>query len=495
MSSKRVAVVGAGLGGLSAAISLAQEGYAVEIFEKNRQVGGKLNELDIEGYRFDLGPSILTLPEHFETLFKRSGQSLRDHCPLRALRPHWRTFFEDGTRIDLVPEPERMAAELERIGEPAENFEAYLKYAADLYDLVDDGYFRAGLDTVGDFRRHYGLWQFTRFDLARTMHQGVARFIRHPHLRDVLDFFIKYVGSSAYDAPAFMNCLPTIQFREDLWYVDGGLYGLARALRSLCETAGVRIHLEAEVARIDVADGRATGVTLADGRAVPAEIVVSNMEVLPAYRRLLGHGARVPRHLRRFAPACSGLVLDLGLDTTYPHLAHHNFFFSGDQRKHFETVFRRKELPEDPTLYVVAASRTDPSVAPAGCDGLKILPHIPCLDEQNPLPESAYRALRDRVVAKLERMGLRDLSRHIVVEHLWTPVDIEREYYSNRGSIYGVVTDRWKNLGFKAPKQCREHPNVFFVGGSVNPGGGMPMVVLCGQNVCRKVVEWDRAQG
>jgi diapolycopene oxygenase len=142
---------------------------------------------------------------------------------------------------------------------------------------------------------------------------------------------------------------------------------------------------------------------------------------------------------------------------------------------------------------VVAASRTDPTVAPAGCDGLKILPHIPPLDPARPLAPEAYGALRERVLDKLERMGLKDLRRHIVVEHLWTPVDIQREYYSNRGSIYGVVCDRWKNFAFKAPKQSPRFPNLFFTGGSVNPGGGMPMVVLCGQNVCKRIVEWDKA--
>lgn len=491
---KTVAVIGAGLGGLSAAISLAQEGYRVEVFEKNAQIGGKLNVLELEGFRFDLGPSILTLPQHFETLFARAGQSLSDHCRLRALRPHWRNFFEDGACVDLTPDAPAMAAELARLNESPERFQAFLNYASALYDLVDEGYFRSGLDTVGDFQRFYGLWKFPQFDLLRSMHGGVKRHLRHPHLRDIFDFFIKYVGSSAYDAPAFMNCLPTIQFRHDLWYVDGGLYGLAQALGKLAQTAGVVIHLEQEVVRIGREGERVTGLTLANGRSLAADIVVSNMEVIPAYRRLLNKDESFMRRLRRFAPACSGLVLDIGLDTTYPQLAHHNFFFSGNQRAHFKRVFRRHAMPDDPTLYLVAASRTDPSVAPPGCDGLKILPHIPCLDPDKPPPREAYADLKNRILVKLERMGLTDLRKHIVVEHMWTPEDIEREYYSNAGSIYGVVTDRWKNLGFKAPKQSTAHDNLFFVGGSVNPGGGMPMVMLCGQNVCRKILEWDRRQ-
>ena len=216
------------------------------------------------------------------------------------------------------------------------------------------------------------------------------------------------------------------------------------------------------------------------------------MEVIPAYRDLLNEDERFLNGLKRFAPTCSGLVLELGLDTQYPQLAHHNFFFSGDQREHFRNVFRGGTIPADATVYLVAASKSDPTVAPPGCDCLKILPHIPPIDPERPVEESEYKALRDRILTKLERMGLDDLRQHIVFEHMWTPVDIERAYRSNRGSIYGVVSDRFKNFGFKFPKQSIRYPNLFFVGGSVNPGGGMPMVVLCGQNVARSIVRWDR---
>lgn len=491
-SKRSVVVVGAGLGGLSAAIYLAQEGYAVDVFEKNAHAGGKLNVLEKQGYVFDLGPSILTLPHIFQRLFQRSKRRMEDYVTLRKVRPHWRNFFEDGTRLDLYPEPERMAEELERVGESAKAFQTFLDYSARLYDLVEQGYFEQGLDTVGDFRRFYGLQQFPKFDLLRTMHHGVSRRIRDPRLCDVMDFFIKYVGSSAYDAPAFMNCLPTIQFRHDLWYVEGGMIRLARAMQTLATELGVGLHFNHEVTGIDRDGRQATGITLKDGTRHAADYVVSNMEIVPACERLLKAPPSFMRRLRRFEPACSGLVLDLGLDIQYPQLAHHNFFYAKNQKRHFRSVFRRHEIPRDPTLYVVAAGRSNPAVAPSGCDNLKILPHIPCIDHDHPVPQQAYRALRDRVIDKLERMGLQDLRRHIVVEHMWTPHDIEQQYYSNRGSIYGVVTDRWKNFGFKAPQQSKLCDNLFFVGGSVNPGGGMPMVVLSGQNAGKKIVAFEQ---
>ncbi|HOW64976.1 MAG TPA: phytoene desaturase family protein [Verrucomicrobiota bacterium] len=488
MSKKTITIIGAGLGGLSAAISLAQEGYAVTIHEKNAQIGGKLNVLKAQGYSFDLGPSILTLPHIFERLFERSGQKMKDYIPIRPLRPHWRNFFEDGKVLDLTPEPDRMAEEARKAGEDPTNIQRFLKYSADLYDLVNTGYFEQGLDTARDFAQFYGLWKFPKFDLFRNMHRGVARFVKSPYLQDIFDYFIKYVGSSAYHAPAFMNCLPTIQFRYDLWYVEGGLYNIAIGLQRLMSELGIVVRLNSEIIEVRRDGNRVTGVVTKDNQFHPADIIVSNMEVIPAYENLLREDEAFLRALDKFEPACSGLILELGLDCQYPQLAHHNFFFSGSQREHFHTVFCKRQLPPDPTIYLVAASKTDPTVAPPGCDCLKILPHIPFIDDANPLTHEDYLAFKQRVLDKLERMGLTDLRKHIVFEHCWTPLDIRQQYYSNKGSIYGVVSDRFKNLAFKAPKQSSKYPNLFFVGGSVNPGGGMPMVVLCGQNVARQIL-------
>ncbi len=492
--NKNVAVIGSGLGGLSAAISLAQEGYPVDLYEKNSRIGGKLNFLNAKGYTFDLGPSILTLPHLFERLFERSGRKMSDYFSIRPVRPHWRNFFDDGTVINLYPEPDKMDAEAERVAPgAARQVRRFLDYAAKQYDLTDRGYFQQGLDNVRDFWRFYGLFRFMQFDFLRSMHGGVARHIGEPHLRDVFDFFIKYVGSSAYDAPGFMNCLPVIQFRHDLWYADGGMYNIALGLGRLMEELSIRVHLNSEVAAIEKEGRRVTGLTLKDGTRVTADIIVSNMEVVPVCRDLLKESSTFVNRLEKILePACSGLVLDLGLDCKYEQLAHHNFFFSGNQKKHFSTVFCEKRLPDDPTIYLVAASRTDPTVAPPGCDCLKILPHIPYLNEKHPYTRQDYLAFKERIVDKLERMGLHDLRKHTVFEHVWTPFDIQENYYSNHGSIYGVVSSRWKNFAFKSSKQSPLYDNLFFTGGSVNPGGGMPMVVLCGQNVCRKIVEWDR---
>ncbi|NLF93777.1 MAG: phytoene desaturase [Oligosphaeraceae bacterium] len=475
-----VAVIGGGLGGLSAALSLAAGGCSVDLYEKNSHLGGKLNVLTRDGFSFDLGPSIFTLPQIFQQLFARAGRRMEDYLTLQPVTPHWRNFFEDGRVVDLDPDAERMNQQLALLGPGLEKpFREFLNYSKKQYDLVEEGYFQQGLDTFFQLLKYYR-WRVFGLDFLSTMHRSVCCRLPNAYLQDIFDFFIKYVGSSAVRAPGFMNLMPHIQFGYGLWYVEGGMYNLARGLEKVLRELGVRIHCNCEVTAMPTEGRRVSGVQ-AGGQFHPAQWVVCNMEVIPAYKKLLPLPPSSWRRLQKYEPACSGIVIHLGVDRIYERLAHHNFFYSGNQRKHFDTVFRQHQLPDDPTLYVVAPARSDRTVAPPGCDNIKILPHIPWINDELPCPAEDYLALKERVLDKLERMGLQDLRKHIVLEHFWTPVDIRSLYASNGGAIYGVVSDIWKNLAFKAPKQCREFANLLFVGGSVNPGGGMPMVTLCGQ--------------
>jgi len=494
MSSHRVTVIGAGLGGISAAISLKAAGYDVEVFEKNSQIGGKLNVMEKDGFTFDLGPSIFTLPQFFQDLFERAGKKMDDYVQLDAVTPHWRNLFENKPTIDLYQEEDLMRRELDKLpGDPEAHwreFKAFLTYGREQYDIVNDGYFDKGLDNLWEFISYYKLKLLGgKIDYKNTMSESIHQRLSDPQLRMIFEYFIKYVGSSAMDSPGYMNLMPMIQFDYGLWYVRGGMYNLAKGLGKLMEEMGIPIHLNADVEAIEKSGKRVTGIRMTDGTVHASDIIVSNMEVIPAYKKLLNEPISFTRKLEKFAPACSGIVLHIGTDKIFPQLAHHNFFYSEDQHKHFDTVFHKKQLPQDPTLYVVAPTRTDPSKAPEGCDNIKILPHIPPLEEGSDITHEDYVALKDRCIDKMERCGLTGLRESIVVEDLLTPVDIERMYRSNRGSIYGVVTD-WKlNYGFKAPKTSTRYKNLYFTGGSTNPGGGMPMVVLSGQQCADRIIK------
>jgi diapolycopene oxygenase len=363
-----------------------------------------------------------------------------------------------------------------------------MEYSKKQYDIIASGYFDNGLDNTRDFMNYYDLSAVFKIDLFRSMHGSVTKYLKNQYLVDIMDYFIKYVGSSAYAAPGFMNLMPAIQFVYDLWYVPGGMYNIARGFKKYMDELGIVVNFNSEVNKIIAEKGKVKGIE-SNGTIHNADIIVSNMEGIPTYKKLLKENEDFLKKLKRFEPACSGLVIDIGLDIQYPQLAHHNFLFSGNQKHHFNTVFKKYELPPDPTIYLVDASKSDPSVAPEGCSGLKILPHIPYINHKNKYSLEDYTKLKEVVLDKLERMGLTDLRKHIVYEHFLTPIDIEKMYNSNGGSIYGVVSDRFKNFGFKMPKQSKKYNNLYFVGGSVNPGGGMPMVLLSGQNTAKLIMK------
>lgn len=479
---RKVVVIGAGLGGIAAAITLASEGFEVELLEKNERIGGKLNTLTKAGFSFDLGPSIIILPQLFRRVFARAGVEMDDYVTLRALDPQWRGFFPDGFRLDLCSDLARMERELERLGPGAEGYFSFLEHSRALWKFAEQSYLEPGSQTVSEILRRGDVKALADRAFVSTMYQGVARHVAEPHLRDMLAFFSKYVGSSPYDSPGLMNLLMYSQLGYGLWYVEGGMYNLARAYARLMDELGIRLRLGTEVVGIDCESDRVTGVSLRDGTRIAADAVVSNMEVIPTYERLLPAGrGPLPRYRRRFEPAASGLVLHLGIAHDYPQLLHHNFFYSADAEEFCHTIHRRHRLPQDPHIYLVCPTKTEPGLAPPGHSIIKALPHIPCVQDP-PFSRQDYEELRERVLLKLERMGLVGLRQHVVVDDMLVPEDIERMYYSNRGAIYGVVNHWRKNYSLKPPQQSELYPNLFFAGGSTNPGGGTCMVVLSGQN-------------
>ncbi|MCI2946862.1 phytoene desaturase family protein [Staphylococcus caledonicus] len=494
MSKKSIIVIGGGLGGISAAIRLAQSGYDVTLYEKNNHIGGKVNRLETQGFGFDLGPSILTMPYIFENLFRYSHKNMADYVTIERLSLQWRSFFTNGETIDLYEDLNQMLEANDNLNEEdIQQVHDFLNYAEKVHRFTEEGYFALGLDTVSEIIKYQGPFTALKgVDYFSTMQQAINRYVKKQELRDMLGYFIKYVGSSSYDAPAVLTLLIHMQYEQGLWYVKGGIHLLAQALERLAREEGVDIHTGVDIKSIDTYFNHVSGVRLDDGTHVEADYIVANREVIPTYRDLLHFSeGKLAKLEKTYEPASSGYVMHLGVDKQYPQLAHHNFLFSSDSKRNYHEVFHDKVLPQDPTIYLVNSNKTDETQAPTGYENLKVLPHIPYIQNE-PFTEVQYAQFRERVLDKLERMGLTDLRQHIVYEDVWTPHDIERHYASNKGAIYGVVADRKKNKGFKFPKQSQYFDNLFFVGGSVNPGGGMPMVTLSGQQVADKINQLER---
>ena len=487
---KRVTVIGAGLGGMSAAISLAKHPeFDVTLLEKNSHLGGKLNVLDQQGFSFDLGPSILTMPHLFERLFTLHNKAMKDYVKIVPVDPHWRNFFEDGTTIDLNKDIDLMSKQSALSERDIEELKNFLNYTKTLYEFSNNIYFDNQSERKLDTIKYYNPLKIIKdSDMFSTMDDGVRRHISNPYMVDILNFFIKYVGSSPYDAPAILNLLPYIQWEFDLWYVDGGMFNLSKGLHKLLKELPVKIITNAEVKTVEKTTHEIQKIVLASGETLETDIIVSNMEVIPFYEKISQEPTKkIEKYHKKYGPSCSGYALHLGVNKTYPQLAHHNVFHAHSSKDHFDKIFHEKTLTNDPTIYLVAPMKTDPSQGPKDHEIIKILPHIPVLNDEHPVTEKDYKAYKDHVLDKLERMGLKDLRKHIVTEEIWTPEIIEANYYSNKGSIYGVVSDRKVNMGFKTPKRSEFYKNLYFVGGSVNPGGGMPMVVLSGQQVVEQI--------
>lgn len=344
-----VIVIGGGLGGISAAIRMAQHGFKVQLFEQNNYIGGKLNRLEHKGFGFDLGPSILTMPYIFERLFKNSHKNMSDYVAIERLSLQWRSFFPDGEKIDLYDNSEEtMLYNNQFTDKDKQELDQFYMYAERIHRFTERGYFNLGLDGLTEILKYHGPFSALKgFDYFSTMQQAINRYITRPHLRDMIGYFIKYVGSSSYDAPAVLSMLFHMQQEQGLWYVKGGMHHLAQALEKLALEEGVSIHTGVSVDNIKTYHNQVTGIRLNTGEIKYADYIISNMEVIPTYRDLLHFSQQKINKLeKRFEPASSGYVLHLGVNRNYSQLAHHNFFFRMIQnvimRKYFIKRFCHK---------------------------------------------------------------------------------------------------------------------------------------------------------
>ena len=392
-SQRTAIVVGGGLAGLAAAVEMASAGIRVTLVEKNAHAGGKMNLLEENGFRFDMGPTIITLPQVLRGIVERSGRRPEDYIDLIDLDPQWRCFFEDGTVLNLRKDPKVFARALDEQfpqARPGAGYQAFVDWSRRMFRLSEKVFFYQDLGGVGDMMKSPPKDAGLLADvLAMRMHSTVAdtihKHIKEPHLAQLCEHFLQYVGSSPFMAPAILGLIAAAQVDNGCWYAmapdgkDGGTRMVARTLYAIADEQGVeRIHSH-RVERILHENGRAVGVRLDDGRELRADAVVSNCDVQRTYRDLAkdAPGAREAGAAiaKKYTPACSGLVLYLGLNRQYDHLAHHPFLCRADSKAEFDDLYRKGIPARDPTIYLAVPSRTDPTQAPAGGEAFYALIH------------------------------------------------------------------------------------------------------------------------
>jgi diapolycopene oxygenase len=484
-----VVVVGGGLGGLAAAAVAAVRGYEVVVYDKNGWTGGKAAVLEDRGYRFDMGPTILTVPRVLERIFAEAGDPIDKHLDLLRLDPQWRCFFGRGDVLDLVEDPSAMGSAIDAFAARAglgERYRQFLAVSEKLHDVSERFFFWKAVEDIRDtmdIRENMNpatLRDVLSLRMGRSVAGTIRGFVPEKRVAQMLDHFTQYVGSSPFASPAVLCSIAHMQVSEGVWYPKGGTRAVADALRAFGEAHGAVYRTGRDVRRIVIDDAGARGIELDDGEVVRASAVISNMDALRTYDELVG--GRPARHYAKqgFEPACSGVVLYLGLRRRYEHLQHHCFVFSDDAEKEFDFIYKKGEPAPDPTCYVAAPSFSDPSVAPPGGEALYILVHTPYLrphhDWSKMLP--AYRRV---ILDKLKRTaGLEDIEERIEVEHHLTPQDIHERYKVLNGAIYGLASHGRFTGAFKPGNRSRFVKNLYLAGGAAHPGPGMPMVMMSG---------------
>lgn len=482
VGKRHVVIVGGGIGGLSAGIRLAAAGHRVTLFEKNAQVGGKMSEVSADGFRWDTGPSVITMRPVFEELFAAAGRQLDDYLTLLPVEPLTRYFYPDGTRLDATQDLPQMDEQIRAI-DPRDvaGYRDFLHYAATLHQLTGPVFI---YDQPPNWRRVLRAkpWRFLQADPWLTLDQAIRRRVHSPHLRQLLGRFATYVGASPFQAPATLGVIADVELAGGVWYPQGGIYAIARAMARLAQEVGVVIHSATPVDAITVAGGRAGGVRLADGTQVAADAVLANVDVTTVYQHLLPAAVATPARRARLTAretSCSGYVLLLGVEGNHPQLAHHNIFFSADYRQEFEDIFQHGRPPGDPTVYVAITSKTDAGHAPDGCENWFVLVNAPATGSAFDWSreESTYRA---QVLAKLAAHGV-DIRDRVRTTRILTPGDLAAMSGAWRGALYGISSNQAINA-FRRPHNRSPHlKGLYFAGGTTHPGGGVPMVTLSGK--------------
>lgn len=505
---KTAAVIGAGIGGIAASIRLAVKGYEVHVFEANEYPGGKLSTFDVAGasgtYRFDAGPSLFTLPHLVEELFRLAGENPADHFEYLRLPEICRYFWDDGTRLTAWADTNAFAQEVEtKLGEPAHRVTDFLKDSAFKYEVTDGLFLHDSLHKAGTWLNRKalrGYLNLPRLGVFGTMNGANKRAFEHPKLVQLFNRYATYNGSDPYQTPALLNIIPHLEYNIGAFFPKQGMVSITNSLVKLAERQGVHFHFSTPVEEIVVENDRAIGVKIGRGGKggkgkegegsrvtppsplsspssfLPFSRIVSNMDVTPTYRRLMPTQPAPERTLRQ-PRSSSGLIFYWGIRRTFPELDMHNIFFSNDYRTEFDYLFNKRDrLYEDPTVYVNITSKNKPDDAPPGCENWFILLNAPANEGQD--WDTIIAQTRQDVIRKLSHNLGVDVGALIECEAILDPRTIEARTSSAQGALYGTASNNRFAAFLRHPNFSSRIDNLYFVGGSVHPGGGIPLCLL-----------------
>lgn len=489
-------VIGAGLGGLAAAVRLLEQGYRVTVLERREGLGGRAYQLRDGGYTFDMGPSLITMPWLLEELYALAGTTTADQLALRPLDPFYRIHWTDDARtFDFNGSHEQMKAQIARFS-PADatRYDAFMARSKAIYE---EGILVAGRKPfLGPVEFAKLLPTMLRLDAIRSLSGFVAKYFQEPHVRQAFDFHSLFIGGDPSRVPAIYTALTYLQVAEGVWYADGGVHSVVRSLAGLIRSGGGAIRTGEPVAAIETSGGRVTGVRTTAGERIAADLVVSNADASTTRSRLLDRNERdaLPWRLRKPSQTMSVFLLFLGTTRQYPKLHHHTLVVGDDYRGFIRDVTQRKRVPASLSLYLHAPSRTEPAMAAPGGESIYTLLPVPNLRSGD---DWAVRGpeLRDRVVRFLEHdFGLDGLERSIAVEHAFTPADFASQLGAADGNAFAIEPTLLQSAYFRQPNRDRTVGGLYYVGAGTHPGGGIPGVLLTAE-VTGELIRTDSMVG
>jgi phytoene desaturase len=490
MKTKTVIVIGAGIGGMTAAIHLAKRGLHVTVLEKNSRPGGRCDRISQNGHHFDTGPTLLVMPLLYESEFAALDTSMRELLDLQRVDPTYRLVFDNGSQLALTSDMKSLQEQLESF-EPG-SFDGLLRY-------MDEGHrhYHLGIEKLvqPDFRKATDFFKLSNLPLVyqvkpfKKHYANMSTYFDDPRLKAAFTFQDVYMGLSPFEAPATFSMMPYTELAHGVWYPKGGMYQVVEALFSLACEAGVEFSFNTSVEQIEVNGKGARGVLLADGKRLGADAVLANADLPYVYQNLLAQDGRAKK-LARKRFSCSVISFFWGVDKPYETLSPHTLFLAEDYRENFDSIIRDLDLPANPSLYIHAPARLDPTMAPRGQDTLiAIVPvgHMSGNGEQD------WGAIRDQarqhVFRRLQTLGITDLEEHIKFEVNFTPLSWRKRYNLAKGSTHGLCHNLTQ-LGYFRPDNRHPHyHNLYFTGASTRPGTGMPTAMVSGHQSAQRIMD------
>lgn len=476
---KRVVVIGGGIGGLAVACLLGKGGYHVTVLEKNRQLGGRIGRLQVDGFTFDTGPSWYLMPEVFERFLAALGEDITDYIKLLRLQPSYRVFYKGtGKRLNITGDIGTDTVAFESIEKGAgDKLRRYLQKAEDRYNFAVEHLLYRDYHSPRDLLRWDLIRKAPTFGVFSSLHTQASRYFKDPRLQQIIEFPAVFLGASPYQAPAFYSLLNHTVFRQGVFYPKGGMYGIVEALVRIGKKYGVTYKTNCTAKAIVVRDGKAYAVHTGTKEYV-ADTVISDAGVYYTENELLevpfrDHSTNYWQ-TRTFAP--SALLLYIGVAKQFDSLAHHNLLFSKTWQQHFTDIFDRQAFPADPSIYICTPSKTDPSVAPAGHENLFVLVPLSTELQYNQAQLDAYA---DMVLTSMEEgMSLPNLRKHIVYKKLFCVDDFAKQLNSPYGTGLGLAHTLKQTAFFRPHSVSRKVKNLHYVGADVHPGIGLAPILI-----------------